>query len=78
VTRGEGNKDRVDLRMDIALRVVQVLVLLRYRIGPAPIELQAWPGTDERRALGVFRRRAAVDDPCQHAMTRYLLAPQMA
>ena len=76
-------KNRLDLSVGIALGsasqialfVAPVLVLLSYVIGPAPMDLQFWPGAvvmvliathhrrarDQQRALGLVRRRAGAD-----------------
>ena len=76
-------KNRLDLSVGIALGsasqialfVAPVLVLLSYVIGPAPMDLDFWPGAvvddadrhadrdagDQQRALGLVRRRAGAD-----------------
>ena len=76
-------KNRLDLSVGIALGsasqialfVAPVLVLLSYFIGPAPMDLQFWPGRGgddsdrhahrvarhQHRTLGVVRRGAGVD-----------------
>ena len=76
-------KNRLDLSVGIALGsasqialfVAPVLVLLSYVIGPAPMDLQFWPGAvvmmliatltatlrHQQRAIGVVRRRAGAD-----------------